>query len=239
MQSSLRTLINKPNKRRCNLCAGLSNLDILMLLESHLSYCLLLHSRHADSESDQQPKLKQPSLLSRLAQSSGEQLATPIASQKHSAASSKASQTPHSDNEHSTKPVVRASDQQTGLCPVCGLELPVQLLQQHVEEELALLTDSSNNCMASAFANSSKQPAKLATHLAPVTTSHRHRPPKSRQHPAGQQKVPAACCTLWQRFLSSMCTIKHLPSGTCHPAVMLHPTLAWRHVACNSGIHMS
>lgn len=190
-------------------------------------------SRHADDGSDQQPKLKQPSLLSRLAQSSSEQLAAPIASQQQSAALPDASQIPQSGQEHSTSSDVRSwtSDQLTGLCPVCGLKLSVQLLQQHVDEELSLLSDSNESCMDPVFADIRNQPSGLANRPAFFTKLHGHRSTTSRRHPAGQQKVSAACFTLWQdvpphcvtiRLWSS--SIRHHPSpiGFCN-SVMLRP----------------
>lgn len=212
MQSSLQKLINKPiNKRRYSSSAEPSNLD------SHHQDVSCCDSRYADDGSVQQPKLKQPSLLSRLAQSSSVQSAAPTTSQQHAAASKEASQIPQSSQEHSTNCAVSSwtSDQQTGLCPVCGLELPVQLLQQHVGEELSLLTDSNDNCMAPTLADSRNQLSTLADRPAPVSKRHRQRSTTSRQHPAGQQKVSAA--HLVARCPSSVCynqafAIRRLPS---------------------------
>lgn len=34
-------------------------------------------------------------------------------------------------------------------CPVCGLQLPVDLVQAHIEQELSVLADSDNSCSVS------------------------------------------------------------------------------------------
>lgn len=217
MQSSLQKLINKPNKRRCNSIAGPSSLEMPEVYPLTASYC---DSRHTHGGSDQQHKLKQPLLLSRLAQSSSEQSAAPISSQKHPAASTTGHQIPESGQRYGTSSIVKASDQQTGLCPVCGLELPSQLLQEHVEEELSLLTNSNDDCMDPAFAVSRKEPSGLTSNPAPVTKLRRYRPAVSRQHPADQQKVSAACCIPRQGALPLCVTIRHLPSGISHPSAI-------------------
>lgn len=89
----------------------------------------------------------------------------------------------------------------------------MQLLQQHVEEELSVLNVSNDNCMAPALADSTKQLSRLADRPAPVKKWHRQRSTTSKQHPAGQQKVsPALCGEVF--FLSA------LQPGICHPSAL-------------------
>lgn len=165
-------------------------------------YFSTCRSARADSGSNQRSKLKQPSLLSCLAQSSSQQSSIPKASQQHPSASAEALQVQQSVQEHTVNSTESSQtcDQQSGLCPVCGLQLPLNLLQEHVEEELSLLTDSSDSCMAPACTDSSQtQPTKPPI----CSAAHRQHPSTARQHPAGRQKVLSASCTLWQSFPSS------------------------------------
>ncbi|KAL3155226.1 hypothetical protein ABBQ32_013165 [Trebouxia sp. C0010 RCD-2024] len=168
VQSSLHKLTHKPSKHR---------------------------GGRAGSGTHQQSKLKRPSLLSRLSQSSSEQPAPPAAAQ-HQEASANAHLPPqiseqHTDNSASTSWSCH-EDSRTGLCPVCGLDLPVSLLQAHVKAELSLMINSDDSCMAPASANSNQmQPQK--PHNCPSARrdarTDRQRPITSRQHPARQQKV--------------------------------------------------
>ncbi|KAL3151456.1 hypothetical protein ABBQ38_012461 [Trebouxia sp. C0009 RCD-2024] len=169
VQSSLHKLMNKPSKHR---------------------------GRRAGSGTQQQSKLKRPSLLSRLSQSSSEQPVSPAATQQRQEAAANACSLPQTTEQHNDNSATTSwtcdEDSRTGLCPVCGLDLPVSLLQAHVEAELSLMINSNDSCMAPASADSNQMPPQKA-HACPSARrdarTDRLRPTTSRQHPASQQKV--------------------------------------------------
>ncbi len=88
---------------------------------------------------------KRPSLLDRLADSSD---------QPQPAACS--TEYAHSDHAETAAPSsfrCNRSPAVTGQCPVCGLRLPTDLLQAHVEKELSLLVDCDTGSVPPATAS--------------------------------------------------------------------------------------
>lgn len=243
VQSSLHKLMNKPSKHRCSSRtmpaeSRTSAISVSPPLQ-YLSHC---RGRRAGSGTQQQSKLKRPSLLSRLSQSSSEQPVSPAATQQRQEAAANACSLPQTTEQHNDNSATTSwtcdEDSRTGLCPVCGLDLPVSLLQAHVEAELSLMINSNDSCMAPASADSNQMPPQKA-HACPSARrdarTDRLRPTTSRQHPASQQKVPSVLqvCTLYCAFA----TTRHLLLATFGPLAFQCCSPSHLGKACSWPVH--
>ena len=244
VQVNLHKLINKTQQRRYSVSARTS-----------LSACRAVRqltavlSRRVQIETILQTQQNQPSLLSRLSQSNSNfahsQIPAVGASQPKASAAAHQEASQHLKHKTSSLHLSGHRDSVSGHCPVCGVELPSDQLQEHVDQELSLLadTDNSNSTPDCSSDGSLKCPIVNAQANQPCSIT--RRPARARlQHPGSKHKVWSLYSASWflqhkiflDNHLESLCNFTQCCNlMRCNLPQPLHSfqyTCSWCTAAC-------